>query len=447
MKSFNKTIVIIVALIVFVEAIAVLFLLDKSNMENMIGDEIFYHRIASNLVDYQSYSFNDAHTPTISRTPGYTFFIAFLYLISGKSFLFVYATQFLVLGLTAIFLYRLSRYFTGERESILSAILCATYPPLVFLASYHYTEVLATFFAVLITLCFVETIHSRKPILRYAILGFLFGCLTLIRPSLSLVIGLFVIGILLNKASHSLKKRIVFVAVISSVFLLTIAPWVTRNIFVTKQFIPFATGGGESLWISAIQYEGKLSYAMPVDEWRRYIETRDAKETAINKELDNPQSQLSQRVNKELPRQLKVEILLENQFKEEGKTEFGKISVATIIKGIPKRFAYLWSTLDTSPYSATNGLFHRFVQISYVLLILLFLIGIVLSFKSLLSQYALWLFPVYLTFFHLIFHVEPRYSMPGRFFLFIYAGIAMVRIFDLIKARKKLPDKVETSAK
>lgn len=447
MKIKFNPILLTIILTVSIEAIAVLFFFDQHLIENLAGDEIFYNQIASNLIEHQSFSYatGEPYFPITNRAPGYAFFLAVLYLF-GKSFLFVYLVQFALLIGTSFALYRLARHFTGERESVFSAMICATYPPLVFLSAFHLSEILATLMTVIAVLFFVKAKRADNKLLHYFFVGVLLGALTLTRQSLSLVTGMFLLGIIIEKTSPDLKKRFLFAAVMLFGCLIVIAPWITRNILLTKQFIPFGVAGGESLYVSAKQYRGDLSCAMSLEEWEKYLAERAAREAEINKELDNPQSQLSQKINRDIPRQVNIEILLDDQFRREGKEIFRTLDITTILKNIPKRIAYLWSTYDTSPY-ASGGLFNRFVQLNYALIALLFLIGFVSSFKSLSAHYPLLLLPIYLTFFHLIFHIEPRYSTPARPFIFIYAGIGAIWLFDLIRRRKFSNSVIEPSVK
>jgi len=81
--------------------------------------------------------------------------------------------------------------------------------------------------------------------------------------------------------------------------------------------------------------------------------------------------------------------------------------------------------------------YHRFSQIDYVLVFLAVFIGVVMNRKQLVAQWPLWIVPVYITAIHLVYNVEPRYTMPARPFLFLYAGFAVHAMIVKIRSGKQ----------
>jgi hypothetical protein len=49
------------------------------------------------------------------------------------------------------------------------------------------------------------------------------------------------------------------------------------------------------------------------------------------------------------------------------------------------------------------------------------------------QAWLVWSVPAYLTGIHFVFHVDARYSMPARPFLFIYASLFLVFIWDVCR--------------
>ncbi len=109
------------------------------------------------------------------------------------------------------------------------------------------------------------------------------------------------------------------------------------------------------------------------------------------------------------------------------------LTAVRIIRSIPKRIAYLWSTCDTSPQWLQVGIYHRFVQGYWFLVLPFAAIGMLRRWKDVRNDWPLLLFPAFITSIHLIFHVEARYSMPARPFMLLYSAAGLIWLFDSIR--------------
>jgi hypothetical protein len=206
---------------------------------------------------------------------------------------------------------------------------------------------------------------------------------------------------------------------------LVFAPWIIRNHSVTNRFIPITSGGSsESFYVSLLQYNGKISYAFTAPEWENIYKTGLAKRQ-IEAEEKIAKGEIEERFG-DLPKTIQKEMLVNESYKTSVKSELEEINILKIIKSLPIRLAYLWSTADFAP----SNFLHRIGQVQYLAFIALGFLGILLSWRKLFSHWLLLMIPIFLTLLHCIFHEEPRYTIPARPFILIYCAIAAVWLWN-----------------
>lgn len=123
-----------------------------------------------------------------------------------------------------------------------------------------------------------------------------------------------------------------------------------------------------------------------------------------------------------------------NGYTRDAAAKIRTVPVRRLLASAFPRLYWLWSTFDISPFQ--TGLIHRFFQLWHVFLIAFTLIGLSLCRRSLLQQAALWMVPLYLTALHFIFHVEARFTLPARPFLWIYVAVAIDRGIALLERQR-----------
>ncbi len=163
-------------LIVCAEAFVILILLNYASLDIFGGDAWFYHQTANSLLQDGSFSLlNESNVlePTMAKPPGYAFFLAVIYFLTGDSIIAVRVVQFILFWLIGLGIYRLAKHFVDEKTSRISAILSVTYLPLVFLTIYHLSEVLATFLVVWIICKAVDWKERIKDSMLFRLLRFL----------------------------------------------------------------------------------------------------------------------------------------------------------------------------------------------------------------------------------------------------------------------------------
>jgi hypothetical protein len=196
---------------------------------------------------------------------------------------------------------------------------------------------------------------------------------------------------------------------IVATMLVALSPWIVRNAVVSHSFVPVDAQFGGAVLASADEYAGKVSPKFTVADFQRYV----SQENAITARVEPPNPTAAQQVAGD------------DALTRRALNIVGALPVGTILRNIPSRLAYLWSPADPYPVGRSWSSFvHHLAQLQYALLALLTVAGIALRRRTLSREWPIWLPAVYLTILHLITDGEPRYSLPARPVLLVYAGIA-----------------------
>jgi 4-amino-4-deoxy-L-arabinose transferase-like glycosyltransferase len=173
-------------------------------------------------------SLRDSHTfPSIFRTPGYPFFIALIYSISGKFPQAVLIFQYFLDSLTALLVVLIFfRIFRKPVYSYIAGILYALNPFTVFYSNLILTETLFTFILATAVYFFILFLQDYQR--KYLILSsFLLGLCTLCRP-ISLYLPLLLIPFILT-IGYRIKDKIINVLIFLMIFYIILLPWYVRN--------------------------------------------------------------------------------------------------------------------------------------------------------------------------------------------------------------------------
>lgn len=190
--------------------------------------------------------------------------------------------------------------------------------------------------------------------------------------------------------------------------------------------MPLDATSGSSLLASADQYAGTISYKFTVLDWQRYFTQASAVTARVAARNSDAREQVA--ANNALTRQARDIV--------------SHLSLGTVLKGVPRRLAYLWGTADFSPTGKSwSSSAHRLAQLQYGLLAVLVLAGLAVRRRLVVRDWPLWITAAYLTVLHLVFHVEGRYTLPARPALLVYAGVAVAVVVNRIgRAWSRHPD-------
>lgn len=406
------------------QAVCVWYVSDRSRIMGGDGEE--YQFLAWNVLRQGVYSNAPAlgvppYEPSVDRSPGYPLFLAVIYALLGDSLLAVRGSQLLLTFVTACIVYTLARELVDRSAALVAGLLTATYAPFVFSAMYHLTETLAALLVASFVLLVVTCRKGNGRPRDAAAAGVVAGYLALVRPSFVLL-PLLALPLLLSLERHlPLRARARLCLLLAFGFMACIVPWTVRNARVAQRFIPLTAAKGISLYMSAQQYQGELDYSLPMWQWDAIIAERLARMRRADEAVPHD-------APRRVSRNITKELLVDSVYTSDALARFRSIPLQRIPLSMVTRVAHLWSTCDMS---TLRGLFHRLVQIQFLCLFLLCLAGFWIQRARFRAMWPVWLFPAYVTAIHLVFHMEPRYSLPARPVLLLYAAVP----FGLIMAR------------
>lgn len=190
---------VLCAVMVGVEALIVLVGLGQAGRPLLGGDGSEYNQYALNLLRHGVFSnaISAPFYPGVTRTPGYPAFLALLHLIDMHSLLLVRITQFALLAVIAWLIYGIASELAGVRVARISAVLCATYLPFLWLATYHLTEVVASALGTLLIFLLVRARTRPASAWLWVAVGLCIAAGAYVRPEYVGLGILIVLGILL----------------------------------------------------------------------------------------------------------------------------------------------------------------------------------------------------------------------------------------------------------
>jgi 4-amino-4-deoxy-L-arabinose transferase-like glycosyltransferase len=228
----NKKLILIIIFILAVVFVIIRAPILSAEVDTVNGDAGGrYHPIATNLAAGNGFSakYQPPFEPDNFDQPGYPFFVASIYYLTGGSSKTIAIIQCLLELAIILLALKLGRVLKlSGKETIVSASLAVVSPFLAIYSNKLYTEVVATFALILLCLLFVLAAQN-KSFRLWAAAAFVGGLCLLIRPDTMISVALmtFIAGLIFvgQYKSKALPQILVFFAVITLVML----PWTIRN--------------------------------------------------------------------------------------------------------------------------------------------------------------------------------------------------------------------------
>ena len=182
------------------------------------------------------------------RPPGYPYFLALVYALTGGSHAAARLLQFALGILNAVLLYLLARQIFGEMPARIGALLAATFWTLIYYEGELLEPVLSITLLLLLLFAFHEWTRSMK-LLWLAGAGVLMGLSALVRPNALLFLPVAVLWAAWYLRGHSSWLRETFrAAVLLSVGLaVTVLPATIRNYVVARDVVLISANSGINL--------------------------------------------------------------------------------------------------------------------------------------------------------------------------------------------------------
>jgi len=215
----------------------------------LVADPADYHRLATNLAVDHRYIAPDG-SPTAWRPPGYPFFLAGIYSIAGANVFMACLIQAILGGLTVLAVMCLAMAVLNQKVAIVSGVIAALYPGLIYLPRLLLSENLAILLLLLSALAAVRVMRSGGWKLQ-VLLGVLLGLSALVRGA-NLITAALLLGLILlakwRAEGFAKAFRCVLPVMLATVFTLT--PWVIRNYVVFHRLAPLTAQDGITLYAS-----------------------------------------------------------------------------------------------------------------------------------------------------------------------------------------------------
>ncbi len=426
-------------LIVSIEAAVILFGFGLGYEKLEIYDYQVFDQLGVNLMEHGTFSMNESppYFLTLFRAPAYPIYIGLVYSLFGKSLIALRLSQFLLLWLTAWHVYLIAVRYIDYKAAAIAAFLCATYPPFVFVATLYVAHSLTLLLAAVIVLSLTLLRAQLRPKLyHFFFVGLAIAIMTLARPAFQLTLMPAIAAVILWRPQQQLKRCFLEAVALAIGFALLIGPWVVRNNQISGNIsgIRIVSAGGWSLYTSAQQYKGEISYRLLKPEWDVVVADFNQRNLEAAKVIPDSRNSDGTLINPFALAQR--EILVDQGFNRDAFNKFRELTLWQFISSYASRFYWLWSTCDMSPWQTSA--FHRFLQFYHVLLTGLVLTGCFFSREHFRVHALLWMFVVYQTLLHIIYHVEARYTFEARLFLLIYAGLACSSLVATVRRKSFL---------
>lgn len=376
---------------------------------------LIYDIPAWNLVQGNGYSW-DANPPYPRgnfKTPGYPMFLALIYSMFGHRLFPVFVIQAALNAVLCGVTYILARKLFPQRVAFLAFGFMVLYPFITFYSGYLSPEVLTTLLLALSMLALQRAMESSSPV-HFGLAGMAMGLTTLVRGTfglLPLFVGAFLIigrprgQNLLRKAAPLLLGSI-----------LILAPWWAWNYIHLRRVVLF----------DGFTHQGTHP-GIGIVLLRATWEDRGGVPGHFIGRIPGYQEQLQ--MIHQGPRDM-----VEND-RLRLRLAFQNIREApwAYLSGIPYRAVRVW--ISRYHYALTH-LPLNLVKWGSTLVFAFGCLGIVVSRKRLLRLLPLWAPMLYISAVHMFFHIEARYSIPGRPYLLIFASVTCLWLWEQFWARR-----------
>ena len=373
-----------------------------------IQDQISYDALARSLLAGRGYSFTKnwypftpPNTPTAHWSFLYPLYLAGTYAITGYHPLAARLLQGAVGGALLCFLvYKIGRRVADDNTGLVAAGLAAVYGYFIY---YNVALMTETFSVVLILLTLYLSIELKEnptPILWVG-LGLSLGLAALLRQTVLLFAPFLLLWLFLELRARGIRWWYFALPVV--IIFLVISPWTLRNYLVYREFLLLNSNAGYALYASNNPSLGT--------DWRNELVV-----VPVPKELAGQnEAQLDRALT-----QKGLEFILADP---------KRYLSLTLNKTL--EYVRFWPSSDSSRISNLNRV------LSFGLYLPFMVLGLFLSVSRWRNFVPLYLFIVIHTGIHLLSWPSPLYRLPVDAILMVFAGLTLIELAKLFKARRR----------
>lgn|GEM_PF-2524419 len=364
----------------------------------------------------QNITFDPIQTmPTATIPPLYPLFLAAMYEIAGdtvRTVQWIEIVQVMLSGVICILLYSIVRIKFNQQIALISGLLFAIFPVLVYLPGQISAANIYIFLNCLLLYCLFRG-EQKHHTLSFLIAGMVFGLLVLSRAQTIIYLPfiLFWIGFIVKK---HVWQRVLSFMILTMVVL---APWVYRNYRVFNTFVPLTTQGGYNLW------QGQNPDASGTRS--QYTDPPFHIRAEVEEEI------------KSLPATYAYELALQDIYMREAVAFIKNDPGRVVILGLRKCVFYwghYWGINFTYP-GAQSPLY----WLPWFIMLPFFLTGLVQSFRARKKYFLFYIYFIVATLTVMTFFVIPRYRLFILPLVFPFAsnGVRPSILFILRKMRRR----------
>ena len=434
-----------------------------------IGMSRDYDMRATSMLEGQGILLPDQRDPADTRLlvhpPGYYIFLAATYGLAGRSYFSVQLVQNLANSLSVVLAFLIAGELVSWRTAAVAGLLAALSHHM----GYYSNLILADSLCALPILGAIYLVvrgrtSSRARLRRYVTAGLLVGVSVWLRAN-ALMLGIF-LAVFLAVIGSRRRSLLVSAAALAAASLVVVAPITIRNYVVYHEFVPVQIGAGLNLWEGLGDASSGLVGATRDDEVAQqeaesYGDPRYAASwvtpDGIRRDRDRTRNSLSIISKRPLwfagamfwrmGQMVRYSIEAPLVFRS-GDTGLAELAArADFVDRRLKRHKIGASEEDSeeaAPSSAALGVGRgiswmrppvRAAQRLAKETVLLFLLlgGILLAVVSWRRALFIMAVPLYYFLFQSPLHTHFRYTLPMHYFLFIFAAICWVLVFELLR--------------
>ncbi len=255
-KDFASLITIIIVIIAI--SFSIDFFAGRYFPREPVNDGRLYDALALDILSGNGYTFQDNYI----LAPGYPLFITAIYAVFGRNFEIVFFIQYLLHACLAVAILLISVYqFRIHRLlAICGALMVVCWPYFIMHANMFYSETLYSLLLIASIALFLKFLNSgAKANLYAAFAGAMLGLASLTRPICMLLAFWLAAAFLLNRklTSDGMRSKTGFKpwAVLVTVFMLTLLPWIIFSSQKTGQPTPVASSWKNVVYGSISNHE------------------------------------------------------------------------------------------------------------------------------------------------------------------------------------------------
>ena len=182
---------------------------------------------------------HSGYYPDVYRPPAMPYLLALVYGVFGRNFAAWRLLSCAIMAGAATIAAAISAEFAGVLAAIITALLILQCPALTWYSHFFLTESLATFLLTLLAWTWLRNTKRGWTTRGAAGLGIVLGALVATRNIFLLWVPILPFFVPAIPTPSGLNNFWRGKAICLSTSLLILSPWVTRNIIVTKEFMPF----------------------------------------------------------------------------------------------------------------------------------------------------------------------------------------------------------------